>query len=77
MFDWQMIILTILVVLLLLAGGYIKRLLAEIKGLVDCFIEAIEDDNITKEELKDIIREASDVKSIIVEMLELVIRKRG
>ena len=75
--DWQTITLIILVVLLLLAGGYIKRLMKEIKDLVSCFTEAIQDDNISKEELAQIIKEAKEARDVIVEIVQLVIRKRG
>ena len=75
--DWSQITLIVLVVLLLLCGGFIKRLTKEIKDLVDCFSIAIEDKNITSEELSTIIKEAKDVSSIIVEIIQLVALKRG
>ena len=75
--DIYQIVLIVAVVLLLLCGGYIKRLTKEIKDLVDCFSTAIEDDEITKEELDKIIKEAKDVGGVITEILKLIATKKG
>ena len=46
--EWTDIALIVVAVLLILAGGYIKRLTKEIKELVDVFSEAIADKKITR-----------------------------
>ena len=73
--DWELIVIIIVTLLLLLAGGYIKRLTKEIKDLVDVFLEAIADQEITKEELDNIIFEAKDVRNIVVEIAKLIARR--
>ena len=73
--EWQEITLIVLVVILMLAGGYIKRLTKEIKDLVDAFSEAIADKKITKEELDKILKEADDIRKVILEIAKLVARK--
>lgn len=73
--NWELIGLVVLAVLLLVAGGYVKRLGKEIKDLVDCLVMAIEDEKITKEELANIFKEAEDVKAIIFEIAKLLARR--
>lgn len=79
--EWTDIALIVVAVLLILAGGYIKRLTKEIKELVDVFSEAIADKKITREELKSIIKEANDIKATAWEIISaisgLLARKRG
>jgi len=73
--NWEQIALIVLMVILLLSGGHIKRLSKEIKDLVDVFSLAIADDNITKAEMGKIITEAKDVKNVIMEIVRLVARR--
>ena len=73
--NWEQIALIVLMVILLLSGGHIKRLSKEIKDLVDVFSLAIADENITKEEMGKIITEAKDVKNVIMEIVRLVARR--
>ena len=60
--------------LLLFAGGWIRKLTKEVKDLVDCFTAAIEDDDITKEELAKIIKEAKDIKNLVLEIVKILNR---
>jgi len=64
--DWQLVIMLVMGALLLVAGGWIKKLSTELKELVDAFAQAIEDGDMTSAELSQIIREARDVKDVIV-----------
>ena len=75
--EWQEVVLIVLGVLLLLAGGYIQKLAKEVKDLVDVFSAAIADKKVTKEELESIIKEAKDVKAITLEIIGLLNRKQG
>ena len=75
--EWQEVALIVLGVLVLLAGGYIQRLVKETKDLVDVFSDAIADKKVTKEELGSIIKEFRDVKAITLEIVGLLNRKQG
>ena len=75
--NWYEIGLLVLAVVLLLSGGYIRKLTKEMKELVDTFSAAIADDEVTKEELDAIIKEATDVKDVVVEIAELLFKKKG
>ena len=70
--DGYAIATIVLTVLLIAAGGYIKLLAKELKELISTVALAIEDKKVTRAELKAIIKEASDVKAIIVELARLV-----
>ena len=73
--DGYQIALVIVAILLLIASGYIKKLVGQMKELVDVVSQALEDDEITKEELAQIIKEAKDVKDVVVEIAQLLISK--
>ena len=70
--DWNIIIPFVLTALLLLSGGYIKRVLNETKELLAAISAAIEDDNIDNAELTTIIKEGKDVKTVLHEIIKLV-----
>jgi len=76
--SWQEIALIVLVVALLVASGFIKRLTTQLKELLDCFSEAIQDDRITKEEWDSILKEGKDVVGVIAEISKYLVlfRKR-
>jgi len=75
MVDWQIVTMIVLFVLLLLASGWIKRLTKEVKDVVDAFSAAIQDDEVTKEELNGIVKEARDVAGMVAELIWVVARK--
>ena len=81
--DWTEIALIVVLILLVLAGGYIKRLSKAIKELVNCFDEAIQLDSpqgeqITKEEWAEILERGKGIGRIIIEIAQLVaLKKRG
>ena len=76
--DWEQIALIVLLVLLVLAGGYIKRLSSAVKALVTCFDNAIQDGNIDKEEWHAILEAGGNVFKIIASVAQLVaLKKRG
>ncbi len=65
----------VLGIALFVAGGYIRRLVKEVKELITVIHIALADDAITKEELVEIIKEATDVKDMVLEIALLVSRK--
>ena len=67
--NWEMVIGVALVVVLLLAGGYIRKLLKEIKELIDCIVLAIQDDKVDDTELAQIIKEMKDVGASVKEIV--------
>jgi len=73
--NWELIALIVVTVLLLSAGGYIKRLVDELHDLISVTKEALEDGEITPEELANIFKEAKDVKNIIYEIVKIIARK--
>lgn len=79
--NWELIALIIITLLLLVAGGYIKRLTREVKDLVDVFSAAIDDRKISRVELEQIVKEAREVgacaKDIITAVTGLIIKKRN
>jgi len=75
--NWELIIGVALVIILLLAGGYIRKLLKEIKELVDCIVLAIEDDKVDDTELAQIIKEMKDVGASVKEIVMAIARLRN
>ncbi|MDP1615042.1 MAG: hypothetical protein Q8L68_04525 [Methylococcales bacterium] len=87
--SWEQIVLIGLGILLLVAGGYIKKLIKEVHELATAFMlliasfkQAIEDEEITRPEIKEltekwelVTKEAIDVKEIILELAKLIARK--
>ena len=67
--NWELVIGVVLVLILLLAGGYIRKLLKEIKELVDCIVLAIQDDKVDDVELAQIIKEMKDVGASVKEII--------
>ena len=76
--DWQEIALIDVLVLLVLSGGYIKRLSGAVKTLVVCFDNAIQDGDITKEEWHAILEAGGNVFKILANIVQLIaLKKRG
>ena len=75
--SWSEIAFIICAVLLLIGGGHIRRLVNETKDLVDVIAEALEDNSISNEELLSIVKEAKDVKSVILDIIKLIVRRDG
>jgi len=73
--NWELIATIVLTVLLIAMGGHIKLLMKEMKELISAITLAIEDKKVTREELKVIVKEATDVRRVIVSIMELVSRK--
>ena len=73
--DWQTILLIVFGVLLVIGGGYIRKLVKEIKEFWVVVGDALEDGDITKEELVEIFKEAKDVKTVIMEIIKLFARR--
>ena len=69
--DWQIVIWIIMVLLLALAGGYIKKLVKESKELFEALHDAFADDRIDDVELAKIIKEGRDVKEILFSIAKL------
>lgn len=74
--DWQVIVWVVLVVLLALAGGYIKKLVKEMKEFFDVLHDAFADSKISDEELAKIIKEAKDVKEAVLAITKLAAKSR-
>ena len=75
--EWEQIALIVVLVLLILAGGYIKKLSGAIKALIITFDDAIQDGDISKDEWHAILQGGKDVIEIIREIAFLVaIKKR-
>jgi len=66
--EWVDVAFVVSAVLLLIAGGYIKQLSKEIKELAMIFSAAMDDSKISKKELAKIIKEAKDVKAVILDI---------
>ena len=76
--NWEQIALIIVLVLLILSGGYIKKLSKEIKELIICFDNAIQDGNIDEGEWHAILQEGNDVFKVVKDIAFLVaLKKRG
>ena len=76
--NWEQIALIIVLVLLILSGGYIKKLSKEIKELIITFDNAIQDDNIDADEWHAILQEGNDVFKVVKDIAFLVaLKKRG
>ena len=67
--NWELVIITVLGILLLFAGGYIRKLAKEAKELIDAIASAIEDDTMDDKELAVIIKELKDVGKSIKEII--------
>jgi len=72
MINWEILGLCVVSILLFTAGDYIRRLTKESKELLEAVSDALEDDEITKEELALIFKEAVDVKQVVFEIARLL-----
>ena len=70
--NWEQIILIVLGILLLIAGGYIRRLVKEIKEFFEVVHSALADRKISSKELALIIKEAKDIKGVISDIVKAV-----
>ncbi len=70
--DWELILLIIVTIALLVAGGYIKRLVKEIREFIDVTHKALADQKISSKELASIIKEAGDIGEVIKEIIKRV-----
>ena len=70
--SWEIVIPIILMVLLLIAGGYIRKLVKEIHEFFSVLNQAISDGDITPEEMIQILKEAKDVKNAIMEIVKAI-----
>jgi len=73
--DTYEIVILVLTVVLILVGGYARRVVKELKDLVDVTSLAIQDNKITRHELKDILKEGADVKTAFIEIASLFSKK--
>jgi len=73
--EWVEIVGIVITIALILAGGKLKKLNKEIKELFETIECALEDDNISKEEMLCIIKEANDIKEAALEITALLFRK--
>ena len=74
--NWQEIALLVALILLIIAGGFIKRLTTALKSLVDSFDAALQDDKITKQEWANILLHAKNLMGVVAELAKLVACKR-
>ena len=88
--EWQEILALVLGILLLIAGGYIKKLVKEIKeamnavkDLVDTFSDAIDDQELTMAErvaladkVRTLMKEFGDVKNVVIEIIGVIARRK-
>ncbi len=74
--DGFQIALIVVGVLTVFLGGYAKKVAKEAKEFFGAIEIALNDGKITKEELAEIIKEGNDVKTAILEIAQLIIRKR-
>ena len=70
--EWEHIALIIVTVLLLVAGGYIKRLIDELHDLISVTKDALADREITPKELANIFKEAKDVGEVIKDIAKII-----
>ena len=70
--DWIQVSLIIIGLLMGFFGGYyakVKKLAEELTKLGSVIVNALKDDKITLDELRDILKEARDVKEAIEKVL--------
>jgi len=76
--DFTEIALIIVLILLILAGGYIKKLSGAVKKLIVTFDNAIQDGNIDKDEWHGILQGGKGVLKVVRDIVSLVaLKKRG
>lgn len=69
----ETIIVIVLGVALLIAGGTIKRLSKEVKELITVFETCVSDGKITPEEFESLKKEAKDVGAVIAEIVATIV----
>uniref|UniRef100_A0A6M3JLC5 Uncharacterized protein n=1 Tax=viral metagenome TaxID=1070528 RepID=A0A6M3JLC5_9ZZZZ len=74
--DWVEIAAIAVTIVAIVLGGKLKKLAKEIKELFATIEDALEDEDISPEEIKSIIKEANDVKTAILEIALLIAKTR-
>ena len=73
--NWEILAPIILTIVLLIAGGYIRRLLIDTRNLIDVIIDAIADGEVDDKELASILTKwrllSISIKDVIQEILSL------
>jgi len=75
--DWQEIALIVLLVLLAISGGFIKKLWSSLTKFVNVVNDALLDGNISPDEWKEITKEGLNVWQTITYLAQLVAVKKG
>ena len=73
--NWEIIAPIVLTILLLFAGGYIRKLIKEAHEFFAVLQDAIEDGKITPGEMVKIIKEAKDLKNALLEIAKALQRR--
>ena len=74
--NWQEILIVVLMLLLLICSGFIKRLTSALHSLIDSFDEAIVDGRITREEWNHIVTHCKGVVDVAKELACLLAFRR-
>jgi len=74
--EWELIALVVVTILMLCAGGYIKRLVGDVKHLVDAISDAIEDGQVNDQEIALIIKRARVLGESLREVTNQILRLR-
>ena len=75
--DWQTIVMVVMGLALLVAGGYIRRLWKELRDVFTAITDALDDDDVTKAEINRIILEVADVRTAVASIVRAILQKRG
>jgi len=75
--EWQNIALIIVTILLIISGGFIKRLVTALHELVEAFDEALKDDKIDRDEWACIIRKGENAFAILADIASLAALRKG
>ena len=59
--DWSIVLPIALTIVVIVIGGYARKLFKELKELIDAIVDAMVDSEITAEELAKIIKEAKRI----------------
>ena len=71
----RLVIEVLLVVVIIIMGGYATKAKKEVKELIDACKDALADKKITSAELENILKEAKDVSGIVFAIAEIVARR--
>ena len=74
--TWEIGVMLGLMALALFMGGYIGKLLKEIREFCDVVIQAMEDGQIDSLEVAQIIKESKDVKEATIEIARFIMQIR-